>query len=69
VEVFRNQTNFPLDGLTQKSYGRRLIESPRQCVFEGSANHASYLRDETGGRRFWPVFCTRIIIDDLAHIK
>ncbi len=48
-------------------YGKRLIESPRQCVFAGSVNHSNYLRDETGGRRFWPVACTRILIDDLAR--
>jgi predicted P-loop ATPase len=48
-------------------YGRRLIESPRQCVFAGSVNQSSYLRDETGGRRFWPVACTRILIEELAR--
>ena len=48
-------------------YGKRLIESPRQCVFAGSVNHSTYLRDETGGRRFWPVACTRIFIDDVAR--
>jgi predicted P-loop ATPase len=48
-------------------YGKRLIESPRQCVFAGSVNHSTYLRDETGGRRFWPVTCKRILIDDLAR--
>jgi predicted P-loop ATPase len=49
-------------------YGKRLIESPRQCVFAGSVNHSTYLRDETGGRRFWPVTCgSRIDIDALAQ--
>lgn len=48
-------------------YGKRLIESPRQCVFAGSVNHSNYLRDETGGRRFWPVACARILIGDLAR--
>src|ERR1019366_3969854 len=48
-------------------YGRRLIESPRQCVFAGTVNQSTYLRDDTGGRRFWPIACTRIVIDDLLR--
>lgn len=48
-------------------YGKRPVESPRQCVFAGSVNHNTYLRDETGGRRFWPVLCTRILVEDLAR--
>ena len=44
-------------------YGKRSIESPRQCVFAGSVNHSTYLRDETGGRRFWPVACRAPVID------
>jgi predicted P-loop ATPase len=48
-------------------YGIRLMESPRQCVFAGTVNHSTYLRDETGGRRFWPLTCGRIEIDELAR--
>jgi hypothetical protein len=48
-------------------YGMRLLESPRQCVFAGTVNHSTYLRDETGGRRFWPITCGRIDVEGLAR--
>jgi predicted P-loop ATPase len=48
-------------------YGRHLIESPRQCVFAGSSNKSTYLEDETGGRRFWPVACTLARIHEIER--
>lgn len=44
-------------------YGKRLVDLPRQCVFAGTVNpDGGYLKDPTGGRRFWPVVCGAINI-------
>jgi predicted P-loop ATPase len=48
-------------------YGRRPIDAPRECIFAGTANHNTYLKDETGSRRFWPVACDVIKIDYLRR--
>jgi predicted P-loop ATPase len=49
-------------------YGKRVVELARQCVFAGSINpEGGYLKDATGGRRFWPVVCGSIDIKALER--
>lgn len=51
-------------------YGKRAEDAPRQCVFAGTVNHSDYLKDDTGGRRFWPIACgERIDVEALASTR
>lgn len=35
------------------AYTRKAEDHPRQCIFAGTTNEGSFLRDSTGERRFW----------------
>jgi predicted P-loop ATPase len=48
-------------------YGHNEIHEPRRCVFVGTTNKHTWLCDETGGRRFWPVRVGDVI--DLDGLK
>ena len=53
----------------RESYGRRTNDVPRQCVFVGTTNQDEYLKDATGNRRYWPVACTRVDLEQLREIR
>ncbi|KUF08639.1 VapE domain-containing protein [Pseudoponticoccus marisrubri] len=42
-------------------YAKRDEAFARQCVFVGTTNDDQFLRDATGGRRFWPVMVGKVI--------
>ena len=49
------------------AYGREDVYEPRRCIFAGSTNKDDWQRDETGGRRFWPVRVGSIDVDAIAR--
>jgi predicted P-loop ATPase len=49
------------------AYGRGKVDRPRRCIFIATTNEASYLRDSTGNRRFWPVKVWRIDLGAVAR--
>ena len=62
ITTIKGFVSRPVDKV-RLSYEKRAAEFPRQCVFMGSTNETEYLRDATGGRRFWPIACNVSEID------
>ncbi len=54
LEVIKGFVTRTIDKM-RPPYGRKWIESPRRCVFFGTTNRETYLRDDSGNRRFKPV--------------
>jgi predicted P-loop ATPase len=52
-------------------YGKTIQEFPRACVLAGTVNPlgGGYLRDPTGGRRFWPVECKPVTPEGTIDIE
>ena len=56
VEALKAFLSRQVDGPVRLAYARLPVSVPRQFVSIGTTNQlTSYLKDSTGGRRFWPV--------------
>ncbi len=49
----------------RKSYGREVIDVHRGCIFGGTVNDTEYLKDDSGGGRWWPFWCPATQADRL----
>lgn len=47
----------------RRPYGRIVEDLGRRCVLVGTTNNHEYLKDPTGGRRFWPIPVQRVDLD------
>ena len=50
-------------------YARREVTEPRQWLPVGTTNEDDWIRDVTGGRRFWPVIAVKILIEKLVAMR
>jgi putative DNA primase/helicase len=46
-------------------YQKNSVDWQRQCAMVITTNDSHYLKDSTGNRRFWPVYCTTVDIKGL----
>ncbi|HEY2510581.1 MAG TPA: VapE domain-containing protein [Polyangiaceae bacterium] len=51
------------------SYGRANVRRARQCVFIGTCNEGAFLKDPTGGRRYWPIELQRVNLDLVRRLR
>ena len=65
VKAFLTRRDDPF----RPAYGRYFRQHPRRVVFCASTNDATYLRDTTGNRRFWPVKISQVAVDRIAEAR
>jgi len=53
----------------RESYGRRNKDFKRQSICIGTTNDREWHKDNTGGRRFWPVFLNGVLVGKIFTIN
>jgi predicted P-loop ATPase len=53
----------------RKPYERCPSDHPRSCVFAGTTNETHYLKDITGGRRFFPIVVKKINLSYIDEFR
>ena len=56
VKAFASRTH----DRSRPAYGRSIVDQPRRGIMIATTNNPTYLKSQTGDRRFWPVY-TRVI--------
>jgi putative DNA primase/helicase len=65
-DIIKQFMSSPVDRY-RPPYATEAEDFPRQCVFAGTVNHFTYLKDATGARRFNPVRVTRVDLSALER--
>ncbi len=63
VKAFASRTH----DRARPAYGRSVNDQPRRCILIGTTNADTYLKSQTGNRRFWPVKTGTINLDAMRR--
>lgn len=59
TDIMKNFMSKTIDSY-RPAFGKMVVDVPRQCVFFGTCNDTNFLKDPSGGRRYWVVPCTQM---------
>lgn len=48
-------------------YKEHSVKHARQCILVGTTNESEWIKDQTGGRRFWPIKCGTIDLNAIEN--
>lgn len=59
TDIMKNFMSKTIDSY-RPAFGHMVVDVPRQCVFFGTCNDTNFLKDPSGGRRYWVIPCTQM---------